>query len=526
MIGKIARMLVLGVGTALATQGLAQNPVIVLESTDGSIRLSGELQGFDGQTYQLLTAIGPVSINAADVKCTSENCPALEDLSTEFLISGSQDLATSLFPALVDGFSFRMDADVMMAAGADAIQGMSLTGPDGEELAKIGLVTQGSSEGLRDLIDGTAALAMTTRQVRDTELDAARAAGLGDLARPPLETVLALDGLLIVTSRDNPVRALTEQNIARIFAGQIRNWAEVGGPNAPINLYARPEDTGTGAVFFNLVMRPERLRVSTEARLLDSDAAVSDAVAADANGIGFSSFSNERNAKSLALRGVCGIQTPANAFTIKTEEYPLTRRLYLYRGDNPLPKPAEEFLAYVQSADAQDVISQTGFVDQGVSSLSVNEMGLRFMSAVLPSDAESSLPQLQEMMLDLIAADRMSLTFRFETGSARLDSRAEADVQRLAEIINEGRLVNKEVLLIGYTDSVGRADINLNLSSQRAEQARQALLALVDPAKLQEYGTELRSLGYGEMSPLGCNENPNGRRINRRVEVWTRDIIR
>ncbi len=507
----------------LPLSAAAQDNSVVLESFDGSIRLTGELKDFNGSEYILTTAIGEVTIQVGDVRCEGAACPDLVSEETEFLISGSRGLATGLLPALVDGYSFVVDADLTMAAETDGIGAMTLADADGVELASIQLATGGSSSGMRDLAGGTASLALTTRPAREAEVAAVAQAGFGDISSPPFENVLALDGLLVITSRDNPVRALTEQNIARIFSGAITNWADVGGPNAPINLYARGEDTGTGAVFFNLVMRGERVRVSQEARLMDSDAAVSDAVASDPNGIGFTSFSNERNAKSLAIQGVCGIQTPPNSFTIKTEEYPLTRRLYVYRPDRPIPGIATEFLAYLASDDAQDVIAETGFVDQGISALSANNMGLRFISAVLPSDAESTLDQLQGMMRDLIAADRLSLTFRFETGSSVLDSRAQADILRLAELIDEGEFANKEILLIGFTDSVGRADINQTLSGQRAGQVRDALLAQVGASAAG--GANILTLGYGEMSPLGCNETANGRRINRRVEVWTRDII-
>ena len=505
-----------------AGAGLAQT--VTLESNDGTIRFTGDLIEFKDGSYKVDTAIGTITVDGAAMTCIGEACPAPKPDSVDFLISGSRTLALGLMPSLIEGYSFAVDGDIVMATNSDQIESISITDLDGEKLAGISLAPGGSSSGWNDLFTGEAEIALMTRPARAAELEAAAASGLGDMSRAPFENVVALDGLLIVTSQSNPVRALSEQNIADIFAGRITNWSQVGGDNQPINLYARAEDTGTGAVFFNLVMRPNRVRVTGDATVLDSDADVSDAVANDPNGIGFTSYSNERNAKSVAIRGVCGIQTPANRFTIKTEEYPLTRRLYAYRADRPVSDTVESFLEYIASEDAQDIIAQTGFVDQAISSLSVNQMGLRFVSAVLPSDAEVGLTQLQGMMQDLIAADRMSLTFRFNPGSSDLDSRAESDILRLAGLANQGEFRNKEILLIGFTDSVGRADINANLSSLRANQVRDTFLAALDPGVAETL--TITPLGYGEMSPLGCNETANGRQINRRVEVWTRDIIR
>ncbi|MEM8787747.1 MAG: phosphate ABC transporter substrate-binding/OmpA family protein [Pseudomonadota bacterium] len=497
---------------------------VVLESFDGSIRLSGALVSFDGQTFVVRTSIGPVSVDAAEVLCEGASCPEVEAPGVDVRISGSRNLATTLMPALLEAFSLQMEADILVGREAADISNTTLTSIDGETLANVSVVEGGSSRGLRELAEGAAHLALTTRPITAAEVDAVAAAGLGAINQQPFETVLALDGLAVVVSRDNPIRALTQARIADVFAGRISNWRELGGPNAEIELYTRARTSGTGAVFDALVMRPTRQEVSGTADVLDSDAAVSDAVANDPFGIGFTSYSNERSARSIAIQGVCGIQTPATAFTIKTEEYPLTRRLYLYRPDRRLPQPATDFLRFIGSATAQEIVSLTGLVDQDVSAQSVNNMGLRFVASVLPSDAETTLPALQNMMQDLIAADRLSITFRFEQGSSRLDSRAEADVARLADMINTGALQNKEVLLIGFTDSVGRADINAELSVSRADQVRDTLLAALDTRVAPQ--TNISALGYGEMSPLGCNETANGRRINRRVEVWTRDIVR
>ncbi|MEM7614597.1 MAG: OmpA family protein, partial [Pseudomonadota bacterium] len=116
------------------------------------------------------------------------------------------------------------------------------------------------------------------------------------------------------------------------------------------------------------------------------------------------------------------------------------------------------------------------------------------------------------------------ITLRFDEGSTRLDARAEKDVQRLAEMIHDGRFENKEVLLVGFTDSAGPAAVNASLSQSRAEQVADTLIDQL-PVDLAERDM-IRALGYGEMSPLACNDTATDRQINRRVEVWTRDLVR
>jgi len=153
----------------------------------------------------------------------------------------------------------------------------------------------------------------------------------------------------------------------------------------------------------------------------------------------------------------------------------------------------------------------------------INQQGLRFAASVLPTDADVTFNQIQGMVQELITADRLSLTFRFKIASARLDTRAKADLQRLVEMMSGSQLENKEVILVGYTDSVGPSESNSVLSQLRSGQVLNELVAALPEDRART--SRVKSIGYGEMSPLGCNETANGRRINRRVEVWVRDIV-
>uniref|UniRef100_UPI00398C2A24 phosphate ABC transporter substrate-binding/OmpA family protein n=1 Tax=Yoonia sp. SDW83-1 TaxID=3366945 RepID=UPI00398C2A24 len=369
---------------------------------------------------------------------------------------------------------------------------------------------------------GDAAIALASRPARNREARAFEEAGLGDIRSTQNEHIVALDGLLLVTSPDNPVRAITEQNAALAFAGRISNWAELGGPDAPINIYVRDTNSGIREVFDNLLMRPNGLQISNNVVLVQDDQVLSQVVAIDPYGLGFTNFADGEGAKALAIEGVCGLQTPPNAFTIKTEEYPLTRLLYMYTTDQRLPAHADGMLDFAMSEDAQDLISNAGFINQAIREASIDSQGLRVASAVVANRDFSTFPQLQEMMQQLISSDRLSTTFRFETGSSNLDARAQDDIVRLARLLSTDAFRNKEAVFVGFTDSVGDPELNRQLSERRAQQVVQQLL---DENPNLQANVALQAIGYGEISPLGCNETNTGRRINRRVEVWVRDVV-
>ena len=160
-----------------------------------------------------------------------------------------------------------------------------------------------------------------------------------------------------------------------------------------------------------------------------------------------------------------------------------------------------------------------GYVDQTIEAEEVGEQGTRMTSAILSADNADGLGLVQNFTRDLATADRLSTTFRFLSGSSQLDTKSEDDIQRMADFLNspEGRL--REVLVIGFTDNIGRSDLNSQLALQRAENVKFALSNRNGGEILSD---RITASCYGPLAPIGCNETNDGRISNRRVEVWLR----
>jgi phosphate transport system substrate-binding protein len=115
----------------------------------------------------------------------------------------------------------------------------------------------------------------------------------------------------------------------------------------------------------------------------------------------------------------------------------------------------------------------------------------------------------------------LSVTFRFSADSRTLELRAEGDMKRLIELLKTERYNNKDVLLVGFTDNVGQASVNARLSRQRADQVLALIRAAIPSGELGNL--RFSTHGFGEISPVACNDVPHGRFTNRRVEVWVRN---
>lgn len=513
--------LAITISTALTfVSGNAFSQEVILKSDDGTIQMSGVLDGFDGETYELSTAIGVVRLSASNVTCIGEACPDLVSAVDAFTITGSSTISNELLPILIEAYAFDRGGDFAMDIVGDGISRFSILEADGSVYSTITVISGSSNDAFVALAAGTALIGLSSRPVSSVEQERFFAAGAGDLTSPEQERIIALDGIIAVVHRDNPVRVLSLDQISQVFAGDINNWFQLGGKNAPIVLYRRDENLGVSSDFQNAVMRPLRRAFSQNANVLQSNAAVSDAVGRDVNGIGISSIVDERNARAISLRTVCGQVLAPSDFTIKTEEYPLSRRMYLYTKSGALPDRASELIDFIASSLAQEIVENAGFVGQNVARVSLNQQGRRIANAIVAETDANALGKLQTLLSTVLDAERLSLTFRFISGTSDLDNRAMGDVDRLAAMIRAGDFSNQQILVLGFTDNIGSADENAQLSQSRAEQVREAIIAAVGSRNLGN--VKITPVGFGNISPLGCNETEFGRQTNRRVELWVR----
>ena len=170
-----------------------------------------------------------------------------------------------------------------------------------------------------------------------------------------MDTTIALDGIAIVVHPSNPVKALTTDQVMNIYLGNIKNWKEVGGPDAPITVVSREDGSGTRDAFTSLVM--QKKDIIKTAIVQNSTGAVATTVAGDKNAIGYVSLSSlNPKIKALDIDGVAA--TEAN---VKNGTYKLQRPfIYVTKGDPT--GLAKAFIDFVLSPEGQKII-----VDEGVA---------------------------------------------------------------------------------------------------------------------------------------------------------------
>lgn len=502
----------------LLTPQRAQAQDITLRSRDGSIELTGNLLGFDGEFYRIDTQFGTLTVDGSGVSCEGVGCPSLVDYVAEVQISGSATLGRVMLPALIEAFALRSGLSARRETVGESRFTYALTNQRTDKLVgRFHIDVSNTDEGFADLLADEADIVMALREIRPEEARLAREAGLGDMTLSNRSTVLALDALVPVVSPGNPVDRLTLKQLGDVMSGRITNWQKLGGPDAPITLHQRGPSAGLTQATEDALLAQDRLAPGARH---GSNIDLAQAVARDPFGIALASFSEIGNARPLVLTGPCGFQLRATRRAVKTEDYPLTAPAFLYVPARRLPALAREFLRYTRSAPAQIVIRRAGFVDQSPEEVPLDLQGDRFANAILVAEGADGLSELQRMARRLGPLRRLTTSFRFEPGSSRLDAQSRSNVLQLAQALESGTYDGREILFVGFSDGAGPAASNLTIASKRAEAVRIAVELAAETADLDR--VTLDSDAFGEAMPMACDDTKWGREVNRRVEVWVR----
>ena len=144
--------------------------------------------------------------------------------------------------------------------------------------------------------------------------------------------------------------------------------------------------------------------------------------------------------------------------------------------------------------------------------------GDRLANAVLVAEDAGGMAQLQGVIRSLLRKQRLTLSFRFEAGSARLDAQSRSNVMQLASALEAGTFDGRSLLFVGFSDGAGPAMGNLTIARRRAVAVREAVELAADTADLSRVGVSVEA--YGEAMPMACDDSAWGRQVNRRVEVW------
>lgn len=421
--------------------------------------------------------------------------PIPADESAVLRIHGSNTVGAKLAPMLIAGL-FEAEGYQEVSIRPTEVeneQRVSARTPQGKQVYAT-VAAHGTGTGFAGLKNGQGDLAAASRPIKTGER--AELADLGDMRSARAEQVIAIDGLAIVAHPGNPLASLTTVQLAALFAGEIRNWRDLGGPDLPVRLHARDDRSGTYDTFNELVLARQGKTLWSDAKRYESNDELSLAVTLDPGAIGFTGLASLGKAKALAIADGDSQPMPPSRALVATEDYPLSRRLFLYAHPIRQSPWTEAYIEFIHGEAGQRIVEQSGYVSQHVEAIR--------------QTALADMPAFYQQLAS--EAQRLTVNFRFEEGSAQLDNKAMRDLERVAVYLRKHDKLTDSAALVGFGDATGDPSRAALLSKLRAMTVRR---------ELNKRGVFLKEInGMGAELPVASNDAGSGRVKNRRVEVW------
>jgi phosphate transport system substrate-binding protein len=208
----------------------------------------------------------------------------------------------------------------------------------------------GSSVGVTSLIDGTCAIADSSRQIKPEEIEKAKSKGVN-----VNEIKIAMDGIAVIVNPKNKIKAITKQQIKDIYTGKVSDWSELGGAPGKIVILSRDTSSGTYEAFELLALNKEKVR--TDALINASNQAIASTVGTTPGAIGYVGHGYlTKKVKDLPVDGV-----KCTKETILSGKYGLSRPLFMYTNGKPAGD-VKKFVDFVLGKEGKKIIEEEGFV--------------------------------------------------------------------------------------------------------------------------------------------------------------------
>lgn len=204
----------------------------------------------------------------------------------------------------------------------------------------------GSSAGIKDAINGTVEIGMSSRDLKEQEI----VEGL-------VEVEVAFDGMAVITSKNNKIDSLKLSEVKDIYTGKITNWKDVGGEDSQIVVVSREDGSGTRDAFQEIVGYTSE-ELYKESIIGDGSGNIKTTVAGNNHAIGFISFEYiDNSVNAVKIDDIAPI-----AENVKNGEYKLSRPFLLVYKEENLKENGNKLIDFILSKEGQNIVEESGLI--------------------------------------------------------------------------------------------------------------------------------------------------------------------
>jgi ABC-type phosphate transport system substrate-binding protein len=506
---------------------------VELRSPDAFINVRGEIVGFNGVMVQVETTVGRVAVPASEVICYGSGC--FEVLaSNDFGLTAEafQDVVGDAGPVVagaVDSLSVGFASPNYgtlhrTIAGAYAVTNSGNTRVELTSVGELRLEDQttgdtaalsvSSSDEVADIRVDTVSLNGTAGRVYNTAFAWATGTDLS-------HQMLGLKSFSVVVAPNAGITLLSMNDLARIFAGEVTNWSQIGGADVGVLPLQLPPNSEAGSAFQRLVMEPAGLEVSGNVLTMSDEAGVSGSIGQFPGSVGVVTTASADQAFVVDVAGSCGIAIAPTPFNIISGDYPLTRAIMATYNTAPNTALPAEVFDFAAGDVAQGLVESEGFTNYSAVVMNSTDKNARISGLLGAALDDVQRAAAAEMFQALFDADRLSPTMTGGPASGPEGAWNRAMLIDLIDFLQERGNEGREIIFAGFGQSA-EGNTAAITASQEAAVSFAALLSDVAADTIAQYNYTVASYGFGNVSPATCIDGQVAGSEYTRIEVWIR----
>ncbi len=508
-----------------------------LRSADEFISVEGEIVGFNGVMLQVATSVGVVSVPASEVICYGPTCEeviasntfgltasAFEGIVVESSSDGQTQDVASVDTFIVGFGSPFYNTLYRTLSGAYAVANQTATSV---EMTADGEVTLQSNSGNGSVTltiadsGGGADISVQTVSLNGTQ-PAAYVDAAGWTADSNLtHQLIGLNAFSVIVAPNAGMTQITLNDLARIFAGEITNWSQIGGADVNILPLQMPPNTVIGTQVVKLVMEPAGKEIAGNILTMADEAGISASINQFPGSVSIVSSANANPDLVVDVAGSCGIAVAPTSFNILSGDYPLARPIMARYENGSGTALVTELFDFATTDVAQGLLEREGLLSNLPTLQDAGEKNARLSSLLEASLDDTQKLAAAQMFQTLFDADRMSPTLIGGVTSGPEGAWNRAMLLDLIGAMQDPANEGREIIFVGFGESTAGSEAAVAVSREAASEI-QAELERIAPGVIAAGNYTVSSIGFGDVSPATCVDGQVTGSEYSRVEVWIR----
>jgi len=506
-----------------------------LRSPDDFISVSGEIVGFNGVMLRVQTTVGTISVPASEVICFGEGCntivasndfgltaDAFQDIvtvsaTTEDVPQPRSDTLTVAFGNPQYGALYSTLANAFAVTSSETIVTLGAN-------RSVSLVNDATAETATvSVTDDVAAADIVLESVSLNGTDAqafSDPSGWAEANVLPYQ-MIGMNAYTVMVAPNAAIDSISLSDLARIFAGEITNWSQIGGADINILPLKLPTETVVGQEIDRLVMQPAGKTSADFVLTMADQGGIVTSINQFPGSVSIVSAARANPDLAVAVSGACGTAVSPTDFNVTSGDYPLVTAIVASYNTTPETGLATELFDFASAEIAQGLISAEGFVSHASVQQPAAEKNGRLsglLGAALDDAQRAAAAQKFQILFD---ADRLSPTLigGAVSGPEGAWNRAMMldVIDAMADPANEGR----EVIFVGQGQSTAGSQAAISASAIAAATMRD-MFAQQARDVIASNNLTLSSYGFGNVSPATCIDGQVANPDFTRIEVWIR----